>query len=80
MNHLDDDDTAFDLQHDMKMEKQLELEADMKHEARMFMDEDYCLDRYLPEIIIQLEHISQELSKYSHEMCVKMLLNKLEDY
>ena len=65
---------------DIAMDRLEERQKDIAHEARIYMDADYCLDRYLPEIIIQLEHISQELSKYDHQMCVKMLINKLEDY
>ena len=80
MDKYDDDDTAFDLQHNIKLERQLEREADMKHEARLHSDLDYALDRHLPEIMTQLEHISHQLEDLGHSVCVKMLINKLEDY
>ena len=81
MGKYDDDDTAFDLQHDMKLERQLEREADMKHEARLHSDLDYALEQLgLPEIMHMLEHLSSRLDGYGHSCCVKMLINKLEDY
>ena len=80
MHHLDDDDYSFDEQMDLKMEKQLEEEMDLKHETKMRLDADYAMDRFLPEVINQLEGISRELSKYGYEICVRQLINKLEDY
>ena len=66
---------------DMAMDKIQQRQEDMKHESRMTKDLDYCLDNVgLPEIIYMLENVSTQANKYSHEICVRQLINKLEDY
>ena len=70
---MDNMDTALD-----KIEAR---QNDMAHESLMTKDLDYCLDNVgLPEIMHMLENVSTQASKYSHEICVRQLINKLENY
>ena len=66
---------------DLALDKIEERQQEMKHETKLRMDVDYATDYPgLPEIITQLEHISYQLSDLGHEVCVRQLINKLEDY
>ena len=66
---------------DMALDKIDERQREVAHEARMYMDADYAVEQLgLPEIMHMLEHLSSRLDGYGHSICVKMLINKLEDY
>ena len=66
---------------DLALDKIEERQNEMKHETKLRFNADYAMDYLgLPEIITQLEHISNQLSDLGHEVCVRQLINKLEDY
>ena len=66
---------------DLALDKIEDRQKEVAHEARMYMDEDYAIEQLgLPEIMHMLEHLSSRLDGYGHSCCVKMLINKLEDY
>ena len=71
---------TFDEAHEYKLEEQSKLIQDETHEVLMHRDSSYALDRYLPEIIIQLEHISTQMSRYGHEFNVPLLIEELKEY
>ena len=75
-----DDDTLYDIAMDEKMERQLEDMKDACHEELLHNNLEYAIDHLgLPEVMTTLENVSIQLSKYGHEICVKQLINRLEE-